>query len=141
MSQRITCSPPLTNVTHAATCVDDPSVRYQSPSLVSLMLSSQPPSPSTISRSQTCKGNKAIHMCTLLITRALNYSDFSPPTRIKLPSTRILSTSYRKAQILLLKTSLKARYVILPAESGKILISSNTHRYLKILFLIIVLKI
>ena len=56
-------------------------------------------------------------------------------TRVKLPSTRILSTLCRKARILLLKTLFKARYVILPAESRKILTSCNIHRPLQILFL------
>ena len=88
--------------------------------------------------------------CRVCSDRALNYSDLirvtriSGPTRvtrINLPSTRILSTSSRKARILLLTTSFKACFVILPAESGKIVISSNSHRPLKILFLIIVVEI
>ena len=68
-----------------------------------------------------------------------SYPDFRPPTRvtqIKLPSTQILWTSSRKARILLLKASIKALYVIVTAESGKILTSSNIHRPLQILFLI-----
>ena len=58
---------PMTNVTVAAMCVGDPSdaVCYRSPSLVSLTFSAPPPSPSAMSRSEPCAGNKAINMSVL----------------------------------------------------------------------------